>query len=429
MLAITRLAIKTALHSRVIIWLFVTVIIVTTGLPFLLRGDGSATGYMRLVISYPLTITFILLALGTLWLSCGLISLEISGGEIQSVAVKPLHSFEIWFGKWLALTVIDTALVIVTAAGLLLSVSIAAHRYTEDSGASASIQNRVLTGRKAVGTEPIPDLLEYAELMRVRLIRQGVIPESTPVEKICGEMKAANSMVAPGSSVSWKIPISAKDRKLAADRKLSLRYQFSCNAMERSPVSGTWTIYDKKGSSVEIAVTNITDGIHHLMLPDSFKLSTDTLKISFCHIPPPALQPKTAEQNAPVPTLYFNADSPVELMIHQSSFAMNLIRSMTAVICFLSCIAAIGLTMSTLFSFPVAVFAAAAALLAIALAGGLSENAAVGVISNIPVTPLANGILFSWQQTVECILILMLFIPAILGLISSLMLSQKELAA
>lgn len=199
--------------------------------------------------------------------------------------------------------------------------------------------------------------------------------------------------------------------------------------MERRPVSGTWSISDKNDNVAKLSVTNITDGTHHLILPDSFKPDTDTLNVSFCHIPPPALQQAAVQQDAPGPTLYFNADSPVELLIHQSSFTTNLIRSMTAIICFLGCIAAIGLTMSTLFSFPVAVFAAAAALLAIALAGGLSENAAAGVISNIPVTTLANGILFSWQQTVECILILMLFIPAILGLISSLMLSQKELAA
>jgi len=552
-IAIAILAIRSAMHSKIIIWLLATIVGITTILPFLLKGDGSPVGQMRIVITYPLTISFIVLALGTLWLSSGLISLEISSKEIQSIVVKPVRTFDIWLGKWLAMVAINTVLIVVTSLGLLVSINIKLNQHND-----ATIKQQVIIARQAIQIEPIANIEWKAEELRQRLIRQNIITETTSTAKMCGELKTARSMVAPGKSITWTIPPSSissfsinNSSFSPPTAALSLSYKFHCNPMERTPISGTWILESMGTHTVKIPINNILDGTHNLMLPETFKPTASPIKITFNNTPygkslvvaplhnqenstqslaspsrtlstsnsqhsisnnqrettnhqpraketanpnssfsiqHSAFSPHTPDPNSSFiiqnsafsqdtpdpnssfsiqnsalspspqnPTIYFNPDTPVELLIHKSSFTANLIRSMLAIICFLSCIAAIGLTMSTLFSFPVAAFTTSAIIFSITLASGFSEDpvnhhhgpeqmpakiiqltepailfvkhATSNIIVNIPIENLANGMIFTWKQTAECILLLLLLIPSILALLSSILLSQKELAA
>ena len=443
---VARLAIRTAVRSRACAWLFAATLGATFGLPFLLRGDGTAIGHMRMVITYPIGMLFTVLLLGTLWLSAGLVSLEISGRQLQSVAVKPIRAFDIWAGKWLGLLAINACLVALATLGIVVSARTIAHRYAQDPDSHAALQEQLFVGRRGIAPEVTPDLIDEAEQLRWALIAEGRIPEGVPVARFVQEAKAKRWIVAPGATASWNLAFPDAWRTERQPPKLSLRYHFRCNPAERAPVSGSWTLAAEGCVPVRVAVQEILDGVHHLSIPDTFRPTTKTVTVSF-----------SSTSTADTPHVFFDADAPVTLLVHAGSFTMNLLRSMFALLCFLAAVAAVGLTMGTLFSFPVAVFAGAAILFALSLATGFSEepvghshgdeakpsvitrmaepalltlkHATINVIDNIPIAALGDGMLFSWRQTGECALLLLLLLPAILGSISALLLSQKELAA
>lgn len=249
-------------------------------------------------------------------------------------------------------------------------------------------------------------------------------------------------MIIPGSERSWKFQTPGHSTSSAI--RHSFRTTFRCNALERSPVSGIWSIKSGDLPSLTLPMNGVLDGRHHIMLPETFTPDSDTITLTYTHSP----DNTTA--------IFFDPQTPVELMLHDSTFAANLVRSALAMFTFLAAIAAIGLTMSTIFSFPVATFATASILLILTLTSCFSEDptphhhgpqadkafilkaaepvmlaikhATAGLIDNIPVHAISSGILFSWGQVVDCILVLLIIIPTLMGLASSMVLTRKEFA-
>jgi len=264
------------------------------------------------------------------------------------------------------------------------------------------------------------------------------------MDRALHELKARRAIAGPGATVSWTLQLPSHCQR-SRDRQ-SLRYHFRCDPTERVPISGAWTLTAEGCAPVQLAVADVLDGIHHLAIPDSFRPGNSAITAAFTH-----------ETEDEAPYLFFDADMPVALMVHESGFAMNLMRSMLAMIGFLAAVAAVGLSAGTVFSFPVALFTGGALIFALTLAAGFSEepvehchgeetapgvitriaepallaikHATANVIDNIPVASLGDGMLFSWRQTAECILLLLILLPAVLGALSAVLLSQKELAA
>jgi len=443
-LAIARLTMRNAVRNGSCAGLLVSLIGITVGVPMLLQGDGTLLGQMRLVLSYPTAIAFAVLLIGTVWMSAGLIALDISGKQLQAVAVKPVRAFDILFGKWLGLMALDTGLAVVTALGLLLTVALTTRHISPTQ--LTELRQRVLVGRRTVLPTPVAGLRREAERLRQDLIARGRIEAATPLSRIYQDLKTQRAMVRPGKSLSWTLALPPALRETRHHQPLSLQFQFRCNALERTPISGVWTVTSEGGEPLRLTVRDCLDGTHHLMLPASFQPAGERLSVAF-----------SLDATDEAPSVFFDPDTPVALLIHESSFTMNLVRTMLAILSVLAVVAALGLTMSTLFSLPVAVFATGAILYAVALANGFTEepveddhgmaqspgwitkaaeplliaikHATRNIVESIPIAGLADGILFSWPQAVACLLVFLLLIPLALLALSALMLSQKELAA
>jgi ABC-type transport system involved in multi-copper enzyme maturation permease subunit len=416
------------------------VFFVTLVLPHLLQGDATPQGQMRIAIAYPLTIVFVLLILGTLWLSSGLIAREIEGGEIQLVVVKPVRPVAIWLGKWLALLAINVLLVTLAVAGILVSSwLIAGGSSGEDV---VAMRQSVLTARQEFVPDAIPGLNEKAERELARQIRQRLVEPDSGLARVRGEIMAARSMVFAGKCVDWPVTLSQSAFEHARHDSLSLRYRFHCDPTERVPASGVWHI-SSGAANAKVAVSNVLDGVHHLMLPAGFKPDAEKINISF----------KSSSDN---PTLYFDPERPVTILVHRGGFAGNLLRSGLALICFLAAVAAIGLTMSAMFSFPVAAFCAAAIIFAVVLAGSFSEvdverehshhsadsrlvqvtepaivflkHATDNITVNLPISDVSGGMFFGYRRLAELVVLLLLLTPSVCGLVAVMVLSQKEMA-
>src|SRR5215204_5626098 len=64
-------------------------------LPLMLKNDGSARGFIQIMLTYTLSVVFTLLAFSTLWLSCGTLAREIEDCQMQMVASKPIARWQI----------------------------------------------------------------------------------------------------------------------------------------------------------------------------------------------------------------------------------------------------------------------------------------------------------------------------------------------
>ena len=108
--AIAFLAIRAAIRSRLFVSLMVVLLAVIIGLPLTIKGDGSAAGQVRILLSYTLGLAAFVMGIATLWVACGAISQEIEDRRIRLVVVKPVYRFQVWFAKWVGLLIINAVL-------------------------------------------------------------------------------------------------------------------------------------------------------------------------------------------------------------------------------------------------------------------------------------------------------------------------------
>src|SRR6188768_880644 len=80
------------------------------GLPLLLKNDGTARGFIQIMLTYTLSVVAALLAFSTLWLSCGTLAREIEECQLQLVLAKPIARWQVWVGKLLGITLLNTTL-------------------------------------------------------------------------------------------------------------------------------------------------------------------------------------------------------------------------------------------------------------------------------------------------------------------------------
>ena len=452
LIAIICLTLRSALSSGMALWALVAIFLVVTVLPFLMHGV-DAVSRMHLAVLYPPVMAFAVMVCGALWLSSGAIAREISGRQLQSVAVKPVHSATVWLGKWLGLNLVVVLWAATAVVGLLFSTAVLRHTVRADAAETRRIDSSVLAARQAILPTPDEGLIDDAEVLRQRMILQGKIAPDSGLERALGEIMLARNTVWPGGVIRWDFDLNAKARQLMVEQPVSLRFRFSCSPMERRPVSGTWRVSGETDApsalSAVVAVSNLVDGIHALELPLDFQPEAH-LVVSFRNIP--------SVTNAAVanPAVFFDSLRPVELLVRRGGFAGNLLRGFLALVCFVACINALGLAMGSMFSFPVAAFAASSIIFAVALASGVSgeneppehgadeppakilqitrpvsaavRHATAGIRANLPFAALADGAYYPWGQVADAALVLLAVLPLLLWLVSSVILAGKELA-
>src|SRR5580692_6484974 len=117
-LAIVWLTWKAALRFR-LFWVLAALLACTVVfLPLILKDDGTAHGFIQILLAYNLTIITALLGFATLWLACGTLARDMEECQIQMVAVKPIARWQIWLGKWLGIVLLDAALLAVAGASV-----------------------------------------------------------------------------------------------------------------------------------------------------------------------------------------------------------------------------------------------------------------------------------------------------------------------
>ena len=364
LLAIAGLTWKAAFRFKLFIVLAVLLLASVVGLPILIKDDGTARGFTQILLTYTLSVITALLGLSTLWLACGTLARDIEECQMQVVATKPIARWQIWLGKWLGILSLNAALLALSGTAVFLLLQWRATKLPEAE--QKVLRNEVLVARASAKEQSLDKEIdaEADRLLKERLKTAAVTSVDLPAvrRQIREQVEAEYQIVPPGAYRPWRIDLGFAKNYLR-DQPLYLRVKF--NAAQRSE-SGTFVALWQVGvpETPQLwrspAMSLAPDTFHEFeILPNLFD-DHGVLTIVFV--------------NANNTALLFPLTDGMEVLYRQGGFALNYVRGLGIIFCWMALLAALGLASASLLSFPVAAFFSLS-ILTLALASGTLSNA------------------------------------------------------
>lgn len=314
-LGIAGLTLRQAVRSRFVICLFVLMLSLLIGFSLTIKGDGTAAGRLQMLLSYAIGVVGVVLGMAVLWLACGSFSTEIENRRLHLVLVKPVRNVELWIGKWLG--IVTVAMLMLAVAGVFLAAAgqVALRRTLPGSVDGRAVRRQILAARHVSEAERIPD-----QTGRVR----------------------------------WHVVCPPVIHSAAAVAQL--RYQFVSPLRDLPAVQMHWEVTGPDGAlRFEADCEAHIDGVNRLDVPVDRLQAGERMTLAFLVRP---------TEGASAQYVTFHPDHPVEMLIPSGGFGANLVRTLLLMFCRVALLAALGVTVGTLFTFPVAVFAAASIVVA-----------------------------------------------------------------
>ena len=422
MWSIAKQTLKAAVRYRFVVAIAITLLVIVFALPMIVKSDGTAKGMVQLVLTYTLAATTALLGIASLWIGCGTLAREIEDNVMQMVAVKPIARWQIWFGKWLGIMLLNAALLAPTGLAIFFLIEAHANSSELSEEEQAKLRNEVLVSRSEV-TNPEPEFTlvrarayAYCKLMALgktdtqytpqeqnlrmsvtqpehilslrgneytRIIEEAQNSPSkerlsqlnTELETLEHQAKevarGTREVVVPGEYKMWEFQIDPALVDEINQRPIYLRYKFNAGD-EYDPKSHlcNWIVGD--GTSKR--------------WPKDEQFKTLTVGSSVFHELEIDLEggavPNMGENRGRVVVHFFNfTEKPIvfqlkdgpSILYHDGGFGTNLLRGLLIIYLWLGLISAIGLMTSSFLSFPVATFISIGILLISASTGTLEQ--------------------------------------------------------
>ncbi|MDR3459299.1 MAG: ABC transporter permease [Verrucomicrobiae bacterium] len=370
-LAIAGLTWKAALRFKLFLVIAALLILAVVGLPIVIRDDGTAQGFTQIILTYTLSAITALLGISTLWLSCGTLARDIEECQIQVVATKPIARWQIWLGKWLGIVTLNAALLAISGGCVFGLLQWRAGKLP--AAEQKILREQVLVARGSA-REPSREAdvdKATAEILAERLKTSAVenvdIPEVR--KQIRETVKADFQQVPPGYIRPWKINLGFAKNYLAG-KPLQLRVKF--NAAQKS-ASGTFTLRWQVGDPetgkywASEPMSLAPDTFHEFAIPADLFDKDGVLQIS-------VLNPNYT-------VLLFPLEDGMEVLYPEGGFALNFMRGLGIIFCWLALMAALGLMAASFLSFPVAAFFSLAMLVVVMSSGTLADTIESGSIA------------------------------------------------
>lgn len=340
--AITRLTVQAAIRNRLVIILGILLLCGVVALPVFIKHDGTARGLTQILLAYTLSMTTAMLGFASMWLGCGTLSREIQEAQMQMVVVKPVARWKIWVGKFLGIMTLNAFLLLVAGTAIFFLLQWKARSLSPRE--IVALQNEVMVSR-ASAAEPAPDYQGQAnKIIKERL--KGEVPPDVNIAElktyITEQVKASLEIVAPGLGRQWTIDLGSASR--VKDLPLYVRAKFNA---AKAPESGSFETFWELGvpESARLYRTNILmapDATSEFQVPANLVGDDGVLTVRFYNY-------------GDTPLIFPLADG-MEVLYREGGFALNFYRGLGVVLCWLAVLTALGLTASSLLSFPVATF-------------------------------------------------------------------------
>ena len=357
---ITGLALRASLRTRTVGAIIVLLMACILLLPCVLKGDGTPAGDLQVLFTYTLGFAFGLLALASLWTACSLFAAEIDSTRIQLTVVKPVRMAELWFGKWLALLILNGLALLLVYLGVYAQIQWRIHRDQWEKTDYPS--------SRYVFRPVLPTPAEEAKAVYAEMAEAGKLPTNLTKRAILRvlEEKASErySILNPGEEVSWTFQF---DHPLTLGDPLTVRVRFDTEYSTRTHIQGTFRLICEElpGTVIDVPVSDFSQ--------NEIEFAVDSN--DFIPANAPASQPvprdlrqfrlifanQSHSRESSAIMVRFRQD--VALLTPGGPFEVNLVRSAFIHWSVLGLFSALGLTLSACLSFPVAAFTATLLLL------------------------------------------------------------------
>ncbi len=361
--AIAWLTWKAAFRFRLFLVVAALLLVAVVGLPLLLKDDGTARGFTQILLTYTLSAITGLLGLSTLWLACGTLARDIEECQIQVVATKPVARWQIWLGKWLGIVSLNAALLALSGGSVYALLQWRSTRLPADQ--QKILHNEVLVARGSARERSFDKEIdaETDRQLRERLQKNPIAADDLPAvqKQIREQIKAEYQIVRPFTYRPWAINLGLAKNSLR-DRPLYLRIKF--NTADKS-ASGTFTgvwQYGIPGKTPVVQTMPMSlapDTFHEFEIPPNLFDENGLLIIRFL--------------NTNNTTLLFPLEDGLEVLYREGGFALNFVRGLGIILCWMALLAAVGLASASFLSFPVAAFFALG-LLTMSFSTGIMTN-------------------------------------------------------
>jgi hypothetical protein len=202
------------------------------------------------------------------------------------------------------------------------------------------------------------------QLLKERLQKTPVSAADLPDvrKQIREQVKAVYQVVPPGYTREWRIDLGRNKNQLR-DRPIQVRIKF--NSADRSP-SGTFTGLWAAGAPPKTPLQRLEpmrlapDTFHELEFQPNLMDENGILTLTFL--------------NANTTALLFPLEDGMEVLYHEGGFALNFVRGLGIIFCWMALLTTIGLAAASFLSFPVAAFFSMG-MLTLALSSGTLANA------------------------------------------------------
>lgn len=445
-LAIALLSLRSAVRSRMVAVLMCLLVGIMALLPWVIKGDGTISGTIHLLLSYSLGLATTVIAMALLWAGSFAVSAEIQDKTIQTLATKPVSRFHLWAGKWLGLNLLGFLLLafcgIVTYA--LLQAQLRSDRWTPDD--LATVQ-RQLTAHAEFRPEQ-PDFEAQARHELAATPDRTRPDDRSPAERLQQRRQtliAEFYSVRPLNRNQWTFsPI----RGQTEDRPLILRYRFTSSVIGQDAVTGRWLIGTaEKPDQFTHTITHTPRVWNEITVPRHPDWSAKPIVVTYLN------------EDQGGATLLLDMDQGLTLLAPADPFAVNYLRVLLVKFAQLSFLTALGITAGCLFSLPVAALVSMYILLLVQLGSyiqGMATNefsltSAAGIerttidlaliaiykglafllsplVPGDELTRLANGLLVTWWSALRHLTLQGLLMALLLGAFASYALNRRELA-
>jgi len=400
-LAITGLTWKAALRFKLFLVIAALLVVAVVGLPLVIKDDGTAQGFTQIILTYTLSVTTALLGLSTLWLSCGTLARDIEECQIQIVATKPIGRWQIWLGKWLGIISLNAVLLLIAGGCVYGLLQWRATRLPAEEQAKLRAEVLVARGSAKEANFDTKIESETRQFLAARLKENPGITNLSDADKtevikqVTEQVKAGYQLVPPSYTRQWKIDLGFAKNALR-DKPLQLRIKFSgANQYQSATFVGLWQVGDASSQNFwrSEPMSLASETFHEFEIPPNLFNDQGVLTVTFL--------------NANRTALLFPLDDGMEVLYPDGGFALNFLRGLGIIFCWMALLAALGLAAASFLSFPVAAFFSMAMLILVFSSGTLAETVAEGTVGvgneekgvaghsalDVVVIPLFRGIL------------------------------------
>ncbi|MCF7955969.1 MAG: ABC transporter permease [Phycisphaerae bacterium] len=352
--AVARNTISQALRMKVAVIIIVMLGILLPLMGIVMGGDSTLMGKLQTFVSYGLSLTSLLLCVLTIAVSTHTLTDEIKRKQIFLVLTKPLRRFELVIGKFLGVVILDVFLLAVFGGVIFGFTYFMPKMVDADEKEIAKANDGFFTSR-AVLTDPIDmeAIKTSCEEKFVRRVKDGVLPGDMTIaqtkkvkQTIMAEEIGKVTNIRPGESRVWQFknvrPTNAAD-------VLFVQYKLESVSPGVETLYSEWAIGDNRAAmkdvKTRVGTYKSSDAVRTVQ---EFKFPSDLI---------------STDDEAYVAVVLHNpfangttvVAKEVKLLYRAGSFAGNYARAMAVILTRLIFLAALGVSVSTWLSFPVAI--------------------------------------------------------------------------